>query len=155
VGKVERFGDGTAYVRAGDLAMAVTWLVDFVVFVVGVAVGILVLAAVDNAQDLDDGVVALGLLALLFGVPLLYGLFYTNGRALGAVLTGTRLVRARDGGRIGAKGPWAMLVRTILLPVLFVAIALGEFVSVGSLARVSIDVARTRRLHADEVARAA
>jgi hypothetical protein len=72
--------------------------------------------------------------------------WYRDGRALGAVCTGTRLVRTRDGGRIGAQGPWAMLVRNILLPLLVAALVFCGGTVGGELPRTSIDVARTRRL---------
>lgn len=147
--KIEAFADGTRYIRAGEWARAFAWLIDFVVFVLAVLVGVVVLSLVDRSADLDNGTLALAMLALLFVVPLLYGLCYTNGRALGGVLTGTRLVRARDGGRIGAKGPWAMTVRTILLPLLVLAVVFGGGYADGSLARISIDEARTRALRTE------
>jgi hypothetical protein len=146
--RIETFGNGTPYVPAGGGAMCFAWLIDFTVIVLGFVAGIAALAAVDESQGLDGGVIAVAAFAWLLAVPLLYGLCYTNGRALGAVCTGTRLVRVRDGGRIGAKGPWAMLVRTILMPVVILAVVTGGTVE-GSLVRTSIDVARTRRLHAD------
>ncbi|MCD0443041.1 hypothetical protein LO763_05295 [Glycomyces sp. A-F 0318] len=147
--KVKAFSDGTRYVPAGDWAMFFTWLIDFVVFALGVAAGVVVLAALDLALDLGNTLIGIGLVTLPFAVPLLYGLCYTNGRALGAVVTGTRLVRLRDGGRLGAKGPWAMLVRTVLLPLLIIAIVVGGGYADGTLKRGSIDIARTRRLHAE------
>lgn len=146
VRKTEAFADGTRYVRAGEWARLLAWFIDFTVFVLGVAVGFVVLAVVDRSQDLGDEVLLVGVLALLFAVPPLYGLCYSGGRALGALLTGTRLVRARDGGRIGAKGPWAMTVRTVLLPLLIIAVVFGGGYADGSLARISIDVARTRQV---------
>ncbi|MEU7715314.1 hypothetical protein AB0B03_25635 [Micromonospora chalcea] len=81
-----------------------------------------------------------------------YGLCYGNGRALGALLTGTQLVRAKDGGRIGLKACWAMLVRTLLMPVLVVvlvvtAFSTGSSDAPGSLVRTTIDPDATRRLH--------
>jgi hypothetical protein len=82
------------------------------VFVLGVGVGVVVVAVVDLTADLDDGTILVCLIAVLFLMQLLYGTCYRNGRALGAVLTGTQLVRVADGGRIGRKAPWAMLVRT-------------------------------------------
>jgi hypothetical protein len=83
----------------------------------------------------------------------LYGLCYGNGRALGAVITGTQLVRIKDGGRVGGKACWAMLVRTLLMPLLFVVVVVGALGGgggspSGSLARTSIDPAATRQLHA-------
>lgn len=150
-GKIETFDNGTPYVVAGGWAGFFTWLIDFVVYLFGVMVGFVTLAVATRSRELDGGVIVLIMLGLLVGVPILYGLFYTNGRALGAVLTGTRLVRHRDGGRIGAKGPWAMLIRSLLLPVLLLAMVFGGGTVGGSMVRVSIDVARTRRLHAEGV----
>ncbi|MFD5095006.1 hypothetical protein ACFWMR_30700 [Amycolatopsis thailandensis] len=149
--RVATFGDGMSYVEAGFWAQSFAWLVDFVVFVLGVGVGVLVLALVDLSVNLDNGVIALAVLAILFVVPLLYGLCFGNGRALGAVLTGTRLTRAADGGRIGKKAPWAMLIRTVLMPLLLVAVLAAAFTGGGtapggSPARVSVDVRATRRL---------
>ena len=67
------------------------WLVDWLVVIAGVLAGTVALA---TAPTLDDGHVGLGVIALLFAVPLLYGVCYGNGRALGGLLTGTRLVAA-------------------------------------------------------------
>lgn len=152
--KIQTFGNGTPYVPAGGWALMFTWLIDFVVFVLGFAFAFVVFVVVDQsrpeAQQISDGGAVIIALVLLFAVPLVYGLWYRNGRALGALCTGTRLVRTRDGGRIGAKGPWAMLVRTILLPLLIAAVVLGGGLGPGGeLPRTSIDVARTRRLHAE------
>ncbi|GAB4004479.1 hypothetical protein GCM10029992_49590 [Glycomyces albus] len=144
--EIKTFGNGVRYVPAGGWAQCFAWLIDFTVFVLGVLAGVVTLALVDRSRPLGGGVIALGMVALLFAVPLLYGLFYTNGRALGALVTGTRLVRIRDGGRIGAAGPWAMVVRTILLPLLILAALSGGGTTEGTVRRVSIDVARSRRL---------
>ncbi|MBN6038307.1 RDD family protein [Amycolatopsis sp. 195334CR] len=143
------FEDGKPYVKAGTWRLFLAWLVDFVVFVFGVLAGVVVLSVVDLKAQLDNGVIALGLVAIMFLVPLLYGLCYRNGRALGAVLTGTRLVRVADGGRIGGKGPWAMLVRTVLLPLLLVVVIVGALTGGGSApggsqVRISVDDRRGR-----------
>jgi hypothetical protein len=109
---------------------------------------------VDRTADLDNGTIALAVIAILFLVPLLCGLCYRNGRALGAVLTGTQLVRVADGGRIGGKAPWAMLIRTFLMPLLLIALIMsalaggGSAPGGGSEARVSVDARATRRLRA-------
>jgi len=131
--------------------------VDFVVVVFGVAIGLVALALVDRQMVLGNGVLTLALLGLVFGVPLLYGLFYGNGRALGAVLTGTQLVRLKDGARPGFRAPWAMLVRNLLLPLLLIAFLVGSLAGFGasppgSFVRVSLDVDATRRLWAAESA---
>ncbi|MEU6249479.1 hypothetical protein [Glycomyces sp. NPDC047010] len=144
--KIKAFADGTRYVEAGGWAMCFAWLVDFVVYLVLIGVGIVV---VSPTSMVDKNLAAGLIFALPVVVPLVYGLFYTNGRAIGALVTGTRLVRLKDGGRIGAKGPWAMLVRTLLLPLLLIAILVGGGYADGNLKRGSIDVARTRRLYAD------
>lgn len=145
--RVKAFGDGTRYVEAGGWARTFAWLIDAIVVLFGLLIGVGALAALDDALHLGGGMLVLGMAVLLFGVPLLYGLCYTNGRALGALCTGTRLVRLRDGGRIGAKGPWAMVIRTVLLPLLIIAAVIGGTVD-GSFVRTSIDVARTRDLPA-------
>ena len=145
--KVAAFSNGARYVPAGDWARFFTWLIDLLVFAFGVTAGIVALVLIDQSRDLGDGVLALGMLAVLFAVPLLYGLCYTDGRALGGLMAGTRLVRLSDGGRIGAKGPWAMLVRTVLLPLLIFWLIAGDGYANGTFKRGSIDVARTRRLH--------
>jgi hypothetical protein len=147
--RLATFGDGGLYVEAGGWARFLAWLVDFVVFVLGVGVGFVVLAVVGLTTDLDNGVLTLGLIAVLILVPLLYGTCYRNGRALGAVLTGTRLVRVADGGRIGRKAPWAMLVR-ILMPLLVIGAIVGALGGGGNvadpMARVSVDARATRQL---------
>ncbi|MFB6397384.1 RDD family protein [Polymorphospora lycopeni] len=150
--RLAAFDDGTLYVEASGGARFLAWLVDFVVYVLGVGVGFVVLSLVAVAAGLPDGTVALLAVSLLFVVPLLYGLCYGNGRALGAVLTGTQLVRVKDGGRIGGKACWAMLVRTLLMPLLLIAVIVGALSGggspPGSLARTSIDPDAIRQLHA-------
>lgn len=149
--RIDSFPDGVLYVRAGELRRLLAWLVDFVVFLLAVGVGLAVLSVPYAAGKIDDGQLALSLIALLVLVPPLYGLCYGNGRALGAVLTGTRLVRLSDGGRIGLKAPWAMTVRTVLLPLLIVSTVVGAAAGggpPGSPVRTSIDNRSTRRLHA-------
>ncbi|MGC4895373.1 hypothetical protein [Micromonospora sp. DT31] len=151
--RVEMFGNGGLYVRAGTGAQFLAWLVDFIVYLTGFGVGVVALSLVDRAVALSDDAVAGVALSLFVAVPMLYGLCYGNGRALGAVLTGTQLVRSRDGGRVGVKACWAMLVRTLLLPGLCVALMVTAFLSgtstaPGSLVRTCIDPTATRALHA-------
>ncbi|GAB3712509.1 hypothetical protein GCM10027598_19100 [Amycolatopsis oliviviridis] len=151
--RVTVFRDGTSYVEAGAGRQFVAWLVDFVVFLFGVGVGVVIMAVVDRSANLDDGVLTLAMLAMFFVVPSLYGVCYGNGRALGAVVAGTRLVRIADGGRIGKRAAWAMLVRTVLMPLLLLAVLAAAFTGGGtapggSQARVSVDVGATRRLRA-------
>lgn len=150
--RIEVFADGTLYVQAGDGAKFLAWFVDFLMFVLSAGVGFGVLSYVYVTAGLSDGTLLGLMVALLFGVPLLYGLCYGNGRALGAVVTGTQLVRLKDGGRVGGKACWAMLVRTLLMPLLLVAVVVsalaGGGVAPGSSARTSIDPVATRQLHA-------
>ncbi len=152
--RVEPFGDGRRYVRAGEWARLLAWVVDFVVVVVGFAIGVVALVMVDQQVALGNGVVAAGVLGLVFGLPLVYGMFYGNGRALGAVLTGTQLVRLKDGGRVGFWGPWAMFVRLLLLPLLLIGVVFGGGGASppGSFLRGSLDVNASRRLWAAESA---
>ncbi|WBQ04751.1 hypothetical protein [Kribbella sp. CA-293567] len=153
--RVEPLGNGRRYVRPGAWTLFASWLVDSMVVGVGVLAGT---AALVTAPTLDDGTVGVGVIALIFGVPLLYGVFYGNGRALGALLTGTRLVQLKDGGRPGFRGPWAMLVRVTLLPLLIIMFLVGSLNGggtgspPGSLRRGSMDVAPTYYLWAAEAA---
>ncbi|MFG1817811.1 RDD family protein [Kribbella sp. NPDC049174] len=155
--RVQPFGDGRRYVAAGEWARFLAWLVDLVVVVFGVGIGFVALALVDGQVALSNGALTLALLGLIFGVPLVYGCFYGNGRALGAVLTGTQLVRLKHGGRLGFWASWAMLVR-ILLPLFLVAVVASAFAgggsAPGSFVRVSLDVDATHRLWAAEGVRA-
>lgn len=149
--RIDSFPDGVLYVGAGDLRRLLAWLVDFAVFLLAVGVGFVVLAGLNTSGKVDDDRFALATLALLVLVPPLYGLCYGNGRALGALVTGTRLVRLSDGGRIGLKAPWAMAVRTVLLPLVIVSTVVGAAAGgspPGSPVRTSIDNRSTRRLHA-------
>ena len=144
--RLDTFKDGTFFIRAGGWAAALAWLVDFVTYLLAVAAGFV--ALVVAVPDPSGNVMVLSVFGLLFGMPLVLGLCYGNGRALGAVLTGTRLVRNKNGRRIGAKGSWAMLVRTILFPALLAAVVAGGGLAPGDLVRISIDEDATRRLHA-------
>lgn len=66
----------------------------------------------------------------------------------GTLATGTRLVRVKDGSRVGlAKAGWAMLIRTLLMPLLFLA-AIGGSADGPGVVRVSIDSKATERLKA-------
>ncbi|MFC4852679.1 hypothetical protein [Actinophytocola glycyrrhizae] len=143
--RLDTYEDGTFFVSAGEWARLLAWFVDFLVYLFCAVGGFVALAVAK--PDVSDGVAALAMLGLLVGVPVLYGLFYGNGRVLGALLTGTRLVRVRNGDRIGAWACWAMLVRTLLFPILLVALTTTGSVGVGSLRRISVDDAATRQLH--------
>ncbi len=80
--RLATFGDGVHYVEARVWVQFLAWLVDFVVFVfvLGVVVGFVVLVGVGHAANLDNGVIVLILVAILFLVPLLYGVCYRNSR---------------------------------------------------------------------------
>ena len=144
--RLDTFDDGTLYVSAGSVARLLSWLVDFLVFALVACGGFVALIMV--RPEIADGDAALALLGLLVGVPILYGLCLVNGRALGGLLTGTRLVRVKNGGRIGWGACWAMLVRTVLFPLLLVIVVTSGSVGAGNLTRISIDDAETRRLRA-------
>lgn len=144
--RLDTLKDGSFFVRPGGWAALFAWLVDFVVYLLAVVAGFVALAVA--MPDASDNVVALTVIGLLFGMPLILGLFYGNGRALGAVFTGTRLVRYKNGRRIGASASWAMLVRTILFPALLAAVVMGGGLAPGDLVRISIDEEATQRLHA-------
>lgn len=151
-GRVEAFTDGGLFVRAGEVRRFLAWLVDFAVFVLAVGAGFVALVEAHRSSRIAAGTFALLLFALFVLVPLLYGLCYGNGRALGGVLTGTQLVRSANGGRIGLKAPWAMMVRTALLPLLIFLVVFAAFAGGGSgpgefLPRTSIDRRGTRLLH--------
>jgi len=149
--RLDTHKDGTFYVRAGAWAALLSWFVDVAVVVLCAFGGAIALAAAKpETSDSTVGLTAFGLLA---GVPVLYGFFFGNGRVLGGMLAGTRLVRVKNGQRIGAGACWAMVVRIVLLPLLLAlllaAAAAGGWGSApGDLTRVSIDEAATRRLHA-------
>ncbi|UMO99816.1 hypothetical protein [Amycolatopsis sp. EV170708-02-1] len=140
------FDDGTLYVSASGWAEFAAWIVDFAVYLLCAGIGFVVFAVATRDSAVSGNASLLTLLGLLIGVPVLYGLFFGDGRVLGAALTGTRLVRIRDGGRIGAAACWAMFVRTVLFPLLLVAMVLAGSGGVGSVRRVSIDDEATRRV---------
>jgi hypothetical protein len=151
--RLDMHRDGTLYVTAGGWALLLSWLVDFVVVVLGMGVGFV--AAVIAYPDVPDDVGLLITIGLLVGVPMLYGgLCYRNGRALGAVLTGTRIVRVKNGRRLGATAWWGMFARTVLFPPwlilfpVFVIAAMFEQVDLSLRSRISIDPGVTRQLHA-------
>jgi hypothetical protein len=149
--RLAMFHNGVLYVNAGGWARVLAWLVDVVVSVLGMGVCFVVAAGVALAANLDNGTGALIGIAMLFLAPLLYGgLCFRNGRALGAVLTGTQVVRIKDGGRIGGWASWAMLVR-ILFPLLAIGMIIGALGGGGTAPgsdRVSVDPRAIRQLHA-------
>jgi hypothetical protein len=143
--RVKAYEDGTLYVEATLSSAFAAWLLDSVL-VNGTAIALGVLYYVrssDPNKAAGAGVIAIALLIVL---PLLYGWFYGNGRGVGALLTETRLVRVKDGSRIGlGKAGWAMLIRTLLLPLAFLA-AIGGSTSGPGEVRVSIDVKASDQL---------
>ncbi|MEU8244154.1 RDD family protein [Actinoplanes missouriensis] len=154
--RIAAFETGELYVEAGLIARTLSWFVDFLVFAAGGGAAFVLMAGATASADLSDTTVTLLALALLVIVPMLYGLWYGNGRALGAILTGTRLVRVRDGGRIGRKACWAMLLRTVLMPLLIIVMIVSMFdggvpSADGSVVRTSIDRDATERLRALDI----
>ncbi|WP_240691245.1 RDD family protein [Amycolatopsis nivea] len=145
--RIRAFENGDLYIEARTASTLWAWLVDFLL-----VTGLSAAAAVayyfkSNAFDAAVGASVIGVAGLIV-VPLLYGWFYGNGRGLGALFNGIRLVRLRDGGRIGlGKAGWAMLIRTLG----FVVIALGVLngdTTVGSGVRTHLDIRETERLRA-------
>lgn len=150
--RLDTHKDGTFYVSAGGWARLLSWFLDVAVVVVCAVGGAAALAVVK--PDTPNSTVGLTALGLLVGVPVLYGYFFGNGRVLGGMLTGTRLVRVKNGQRIGAGACWAMVVRIVLFPLLL-ALLLAAAVAgnagsgpPGDLTRISIDEEATRQLHA-------
>ena len=149
--RVRAHTDGSLYVEASVGAALLAWLVDVVlVNTTAVFLGVLYYLRSDDPNKAGGAVVIT--LALLVLLPFLYGCCYSNGRALGALLTHTRLVRIADGSRIGfAKAGWAMLIRTLFLPFLFWVVIDGA--SDISEVRCSIDDPATQRLRQAGVTR--
>ncbi|MGN8027625.1 hypothetical protein [Microbacterium sp. 22242] len=142
--RLKAHADGSLYVEATVSAAVLAWLID-TVLVDGAAIGLGVLTAARSSDPYAPAGGAVVALLLLVILPLLYGWCYRDGRALGALLAGTRLVRMSDGGRIGLpKAGWAMLIRTLFLPFIFWA-ALEGTGDVGQV-RTSIDENATIRL---------
>ncbi|OZB83946.1 MAG: hypothetical protein B7X41_11975 [Microbacterium sp. 14-71-5] len=146
--RVRAFEDGTLYVDSTMSGALLAWLIDSVVLsVVAVAVAILYGTTADD-PDSAVGAVVIGL-ALIVVLPFAYGWAFRDGRALGGLLTGTQVVRMKDGSPVGlAKAGWAMLIRTVFLPFLFWA----AFDGVGQV-RVSIDRAATAQLRRSGITR--
>jgi hypothetical protein len=149
--RLTMFHNGVIYVEPGRWARFLAWLVDVVVWVLSMGIGFIVAAIVALAADLDNGTGALIGGVMLFLAPLLYsGFCFRDGRALGGVLTGTRVVRIKDGGRIGGWASWAMLVR-VLYPLLAIGGIIGALGGGGTIPgsdRVSVDARAIRRVHA-------
>ncbi|MFD4641687.1 RDD family protein [Lentzea sp. NPDC058436] len=144
--RLDTFDDGTLYIGPGGWTRLLAWFADFLVHVLFAGAAFVAFAVATRSSPISDSAAALTVLGLLIGTPLVYGLFFGNGRGVGAALTGTRLVRVKNGGRLGASACWAMLVRTVLFPLLLLAFVTGGTAE-GSLSRISIDDDATRRLH--------
>ena len=144
--RIKAHTDGSLYVDSTAGAAFLAWFIDLVL-VDGTAFSLGALyytRSYDPKPWIGASVITLVLLVVL---PFLYGWFYRNGRALGAVLTSTRLVRIKDGSRIGwAKAGWAMLIRTFFLPFFFWAALDGDNSSMQE--RMSIDNHATKKLRA-------
>lgn len=144
--RIKAYTDGSLYVDSTAGAAFLAWLIDLVlVDGTAIALGVLYFTrSYDPLRGVGAGVITLALLLVL---PFLYGWFYRNGRAIGALLTGTRLVRIKDGSRIGwDKAGWAMLIRTFFLPFLFWAALDGTSSSMQE--RMSIDNHATNKVRA-------
>jgi len=145
--RLRAFRTGTLYVDAPLGRAFLAWLIDVVVvWGLALALGVAVFVA-SSTPDRATGAAVITIVALVV-LPFLYGWCYRNGRALGGLLTGTRLVREADGGRIGwGKAGWAMAVRALFVPFLLLSL----FDTGGdtfSTVRTSIDDTGTRRLRA-------
>lgn len=146
--RLRAFQNGVLHIDAPIGRAFLAWLIDAIV-VWGVALGLgVAMFAGSTAPDAAAGASVITI-ALLLVLPFLYGWCYRNGRALGGVLTGTRLVRVADGHRIGwAKAGWALTIRSLFMPFVMLSVlesgASTDFTSV----RTSIDDAATARLWA-------
>ena len=148
--------NGELYVEPGWAGVG-AWLIDAAVIALAatVAAGGLYAARtagplVDDATRRSAQIEALAAgIGVLVVAPLIYGLFYASGRVLGGWLTGTRLIRLRDSGRIGFPAScWAMFARTLGIGVLVISALLAEAgavdVSFGRVSRSESDTARLR-----------
>lgn len=137
--RLKMFKNGTLYVEAPLSATFMAWLIDSVL-VNGTAIGLGALYFVSSSVPNKDAGAVVIAFTLIFVLPLLYGWFYGDGRGVGALLAGTRLVRMKDGSRVGLrKAGWAMLIRTLLLPLTLLAALSGSSGGHEDI-RVSIDV---------------
>ncbi|NUT08763.1 MAG: hypothetical protein HOV76_35380 [Hamadaea sp.] len=154
--RLAMFGDGTLYIRAGEGMRFLAWLIDLIVYAVIAVLGLVAVSVAYSTGKISDGKLVGLLAAVVVGTPVLYGLFFGDGRVLGGVLTGTHLVRNADGARVGYRACWAMTVRLLLIPLLFVAVVTAASTGVGGsgpAVRVCVDREATRRLHAAGILR--
>lgn len=147
-GRLCLFEDNALYVNALPGRAFLSWLVDaLVVWGTAVASAVAYLLS-SSAPDAGVGAVVITVVLLLV-LPFVYGCCYANGRALGAVLAGTRLVRLRDGGRIGwVRAGGVMLIRVVLLPLGLVGVFAGGGSTGGTVRRTSVDDRATAQLRA-------
>ncbi|HZX06841.1 RDD family protein, partial [Kribbella sp.] len=98
--RVKTFDDRTLFVESTVWGAIMAWLIDSVL-VNGTALALAVLYGVRSTDPNKAGGAVVIFVLLLIVLPLLYGWFYANGRGIGALLTGTQLVRVKDGSRVG------------------------------------------------------
>lgn len=146
--RVRAFEDGTLYVDSTMSGALGAWLIDSILMYAVAVVAAILYGTSSADPDRPIGAVVIGL-ALVVVLPFVYGWAFRDGRGLGGLLTGTQVVRMRDGSPVGlAKAGWAMLIRTVFLPFLFWAAIDG----VGQV-RVSIDRAATAQLRRTGITR--
>lgn len=141
--RIRMSSTGILYISATLPRAFLSWLVDeFFVLVVSAIVAVTIYSF-SRASDPVKPAVFTGIIMLLV-FPWFYGWFFRNGRALGGWITDTRLVRIKDGQKIGwTKAGWAMSVRVFFLPFLILTLLESfDFQPV----RTSIDIKATEQL---------
>lgn len=152
--RVCRFDNDILYVSAGAGPAIFAWLIDaIIVWGPAALVGYSYFSTATEVDAINVAMVLVLFTACV--VAAIYGLFYRNGRGLGALLMGTRLMRVKDGGRVGfLKGSWAMILRIMFTPLYLLLVLLSLFdgaPGVGGnfrLRHTSIDDDATRKLWA-------
>ena len=144
--RVRAYRDGGLYVESRGWAAFGAWLVDFaLVALLAAPLAMVSYFSLDPREALGPSVMVEILTMAV--VALLYGWCYGNGRGLGAVLAGTRLVRNRDGSRIGL-GTAGLVMLARVLGLVLVAVFLNDSGPRPNVSKVSIDVRATDRLRA-------
>lgn len=141
--RIKTSSTGILHVSATWRRTFLAWFIDFLsVIMASVGVG----AAIYNSSDAPEPTkltVVTSFITVLIS-PWFYGWFFRNGRALGGWVAGTRLVRIKDGQRIGwTKAGWAMFIRVFFLP--FMILTLLEDFDFHPV-RISIDIQATEQL---------
>lgn len=118
-----QLGNGTSVVKASAWQQIGAWFVDFSVVAIVAAVAYVVVA---GSLEGTTGKAVLAALAGWIGAAWIYGLCCFGGKSLGALASGTRVVRFSTGTAPGVwRAGWVMFSRTVLFPivglVLFVA----------------------------------